>query len=401
MKIVPKGLLAFSLSPLSFLESFANPLNSLELIKLIDFSCLKCSFKGICIKWEDGTLKVGVRISYWVPVGFAEAGRAFEFGASHPALGFLSNLFKPVAESLSPFIPKGSKTTTFVRGNEVYFKLYPHYLGWGDFIFSALAQAIASVVSKQPWCVCGVLENALKRRIFNVALKVKEIYEKLELSEYLDYLQKLEGFFSLINPIPFFAGEFVYPIWIVDTLSPDTRTFVPFINAVIKTLAPNGAGALACPLLTETLFKNRIKFPAGLDPSFICVGFWGFGYPRTGIVHHPDSLVAGLLSISRFLHLFSRTFPVINISYSNQTVKFQMFNPHKTGCFKPGYYVSDPTAKPLMGISPELIENFPKSLENLKEVVKTQVSLAKSLPLKSNYRNVGVIVWKYYSHCCF
>ncbi len=92
MKIVPKGLLAFSLSPLSFLESFAYLLNPLELVKLIDFSCLKCSFKGICIKWEDGTLKVGVRISYWVPVGFAEAGKAFEFGASHPALGFLGSL---------------------------------------------------------------------------------------------------------------------------------------------------------------------------------------------------------------------------------------------------------------------------------------------------------------------
>jgi len=403
LKLFPKGLLAFSLSPLSFFESFATSFNPLELIKLIDFSCLKCSFKGICIKWDDGELKIGVRISYWVPVGFAETGRAFEFGASHRALGFLTPLFKPIVDSLSPFVPKGGKTTTFIRGNEVYFKLYPHYLGWGNFILSALAQALVSVISKQPWCVCGVLENALKRRVFNVPLKVKEIYEKLNLSKYLDYLQKFEGFYSILNPLPFFASEFVFPIWIIDTLSPDTRTFLPFIDSVVETLTrtSTSAGILACPYLIEALFKHHVRFPAGLDPSFICVGHWGFGYPRTGIVYHPDPVVAGLLSIARFLHLFSRTFPVINLSYSNQTVKFQMFNPHKTGCFRPGYYISDPIAKPLVEIPSRLMENPLDEIKSLKREIETPNLYLKSPPLRSNYRNVGVVVWKYYSHCCF
>ena len=70
-----------------------------------------------------------------------------------------------------------------------------------------------------------------------------------------------------------------------------------------------------------------------------------------------------------------------------------MFNPHKTGCFKPGYYTSDPTAKPFFETLSDKGYRLPKDLR-LPDTLQ-------SPPLKPNYRNVGVVVWKYYSHCCF
>jgi hypothetical protein len=83
--------------------------------------------------------------------------------------------------------------------------------------------------------------------------------------------------------------------------------------------------------LQEKLKKLNI---GGIDPSFVCVGNWGHGYPRIGIVRSDNMIVAESLAGVRFLHLFSTDFPVFDGSV--YSIKLQLVKPTKTGCFKIG-----------------------------------------------------------------
>jgi len=122
-----------------------------------------------------------------------------------------------------------------------------------------------------------------------------------------DYVSAVKEAYSKVSQVasysPVFFSELVSPIWNVDTLSPDAYTIAPVISAVV------GSGGVltegACDLST-TLFKQKLSEleVAGVDPAFVCVGNWGQGYPRTGIVRHDNPLVGLPLAGARFLHLF-------------------------------------------------------------------------------------------------
>jgi hypothetical protein len=213
---------------------------------------------------------------------------------------------------------------------------------------------------------------------------------------------------SVLNNLPRFAlAELIFPIWMIDTLSPDAYTIAPLFGAIRDAIAQKSlvAGAAACPYLTEYL-GSKIQLPFGIDPSFICVGFWGYGYPRIGVVKHPDPIIAGLLSIARFHHLASTTIPIIRPTYSTSNVKYQMYNPNKTSCFQPGWYgvpalsteditklISDP-----VGYAKSLLGNINTS-SVLDEVKSVGIQGLKAS--KPNYRNVGVVVWGRVRKCCW
>ncbi|MCI4436433.1 MAG: hypothetical protein JHC33_06445 [Ignisphaera sp.] len=136
------------------------------------------------------------------------------------------------------------------------------------------------------------------------------------------------------------------------------------------------------------------------------MGFWGYGYPRIGVVKHPDPIIAGLLSIARFHHLGSTTIPIIRPTYSTSDVKYQMYNPNMTNCFHPGWYgvpalspdditklISDPAGyfKSLIGDI-----NTSSILDEIKSYGLQGIKAAKP-----NYRNVGVVVWSKVRKCCW
>jgi len=400
LKLLGTGSALALFSPQSL---FAN-INPLAIVELIDFSCVNCSFAGICIKWKHGVPKIGIKIKYWIPHGFMETGSAWEIGASSPAFGFIVSALTPLIKALMPFkIPTGSKTYTWVQGQEDYFKLYPHYFGFPNAVIEAIAQALAVVIAHNPFCICGVLEKIFMQVLGPVNSFVQNIYNKLE--KFKKFAEKIEQFTYYLNLFPVFFSELVFPIWIIEEFNPDVHTIAPLFNSFIETITKTSPtmGAIVCPYLIDFAINHGIQFPAGIDPSFICVGHWGFGYPRFGIVRHDDPFVAGLLSIARFHHLFSTTLPIINVRYSNTTIKYQMYNPYQTSCFRPGYWTSDLTAKPLFNAGKQEIQEAFKNPLSIGAKIKSAIqnlNPIKHLPAP-NRRNVGVVVWKHYSQCCF
>jgi hypothetical protein len=138
--------------------------------------------------------------------------------------------------------------------------------------------------------------------------------------------------------VPVFASEFVAPLWLNDLVNPDVRTIVPIINAIINTLyVTNPAiGVAVCPGLTQLMADYKL-IPDNpiIDPEFICVGFWGRGYPRMGAISHDDYKTAEALAAVRFWHMYSKTVPVISLEYSTAH-KMNVIYPFLSPCFHPG-----------------------------------------------------------------
>jgi len=410
-----KKTVLLSLSALlPFRFSEASVLDVGKMVNLINFGCIDCRFDGFCV--DCCPPDVAPRITYWLPHGFIETGSAFEIGKSASAFSYLRNFLNPLAKAIP--VPTGSKTLGELRGDEVYMKLYPHFIGFPVQGLNKLMTTIGGISRGNASCICNLtdmftfhsplnVDNALDN-LWSVVDKINSVKNKISdgkilssLNQFQNKVSQIQNLYqSLLPEIPFLLSEMFFPIWIIDLLSPDAYTIAPLLNSIHK-LTTNLSlplGALACPYLTEK-YGRYLQIPMGIDSSFVCVGHWGYGYPRTGIVKHSDPIIAGLLSIARFHHLFSKTIPILNIRFSYSNVKYQMYNPEKTGCFKAGYYSSD---KSLQFLNPE---NFKKAIKNPSSFKNKlpNFNLPKSIfSLQTDrYRNVGVVVWKKHKKCCW
>jgi hypothetical protein len=405
--------------------------NTLGLLDLINWDCISCELDGFCFNPPKPPTPA---VKYWVPAGFMETGRRGEIGRSSDALAVIGDLVKPVINDILNFIPEGSflnETHTGKTSSNMY--LYPHYFGFPKSIEDTLASTFGTASSKNPTCLCATLGYIFNLFGFNptqqlsvfrdIAQRLDDVKSRLisslgnsagnqvfsNIQNTLDKVNQIaDRIKSISNNLPNFAlAELIYPVWIIDTLSPDAYTIAPLFTAIRDAITQKNmvAGAIACPYLTEYL-GSKIQLPSGIDPSFICVGFWGYGYPRIGIVKHPDPILAGLLSIARFHHLASTTIPVIRPVYDNASIKYQMYNPNKTNCFYPGWYG-------VPALSPEditkLISDPARYFKDLFGNINTNSVLdeAKSVGIqglkasKPNYRNIGVVVWSKVKKCCW
>jgi hypothetical protein len=403
----------------------------LGIVDLINWNCISCELDGFCFHFPKPPAPA---VKYWIPTGFMETGKKGELGKSSDALAVVSEILKPIIDEITTFIPEGS-TVNEVHTSKVSSNmyLYPHYVGFPKTVEDVLASTFGTVASKNPTCLCATLGLLFNLFGFNpmeqlsvlkdIAQKIDEVKSKLtsslgssggnqvfsNIQGAVDKLNQIaDKINSVLDNLPRFAlAELIFPIWMIDTLSPDAYTIAPVFGAIRDAIAQKSlvAGAAACPYLTEYL-GSKIQLPFGIDPSFVCVGFWGYGYPRIGVVKHSDPIIAGLLSIARFHHLASTTIPVIRPTYSTSDVKYQMYNPNKTGCFAPGWYgvpalstdditklISDPAryAKSLLGNI-----NTSSILDEAKSIGVQGLKASKP-----NYRNVGVVVWGKVRKCCW
>jgi hypothetical protein len=402
----------------------------LSILDLIDWNCISCELDGFCFHFPKPPAPA---VKYWVPVGFMETGKRGEIGKSSDALAIISELVKPIVDTIFKFIPEGS-TVNEVHTSKVssYMYLYPHYFGFPKSVEDALASTFGTVSSRNPTCLCAILgllfqlfgfDPMQQLSIFrDLAQKMDEVKSRLvsslgnsvgnqtfsNIQGALDKVNEIaDKIKSILDKLPRFAlAELVYPIWIIDVLSPDAYTVAPLFGAIRDAIAKKNLalGAAACPYLTDYL-GSKVKLPIGIDLGFVCIGFWGYGYPRIGVVKHPDPVIAGLLSIARFHHLMSTTIPIIKPTYDNSSIKYQMYNPNK-GCFYPGWY----------GVPALSPEDITKLLSNPAEYAKSllgnidtgsilneikSVGIQGFKTLKPNYRNVGVVVWGKVKKCCW
>ncbi len=430
LKFVGYSMLMSQLPYSPFVRPARASLNPLDWVDLMDLSCVSCSVNMTgCVKVKfslTGTpkIKIAPKISYWIPEGFIESARKFEFGKSLPLAGLLSNVITPFTDLLSPFVPAGTYSIESATFSNTYMKLYPHYFGFPQGVVQAIKTAIMALNNLNPVCLACNLADSIKKVLIpqskvmsQIEEKLKPIAEKLDKAKkFQENLQKIMDSFSAIQGlIPFFPAELFFFIWMFPQFHPDNYTIAPLFNSFIQTIsqANKPLGMLMCPTLTEKIGKY-VNLPFGIEASFICVGRWGLGYPRTGIVRHDDPIIAGLLSIARFHHLFSKTIPIVSPSFSYSDIKYQMYAPEKTGCFKPGYYASDPIAKALYSAEAvaqdiySILQNPQQAISSIKDQAKQQIKELAKAPLskassaiQAKARTVGVVIWKRYSKCCW
>ena len=359
---------------LFFLVLSVVPAKALDpsLISLFKGGCfdVKVYPKG-CIKIKHGHIKFGLKVKYWFPIAIAEVtDTACDFGVGIPVVDQLLTPVEKICNQL-PYI-QGSSSQNPIDFSGARYQVHIYQLP--PVLVAAAKQAL--MMSHFVPCfdlgiddllgVCTGCENIMRRALapleyaegklnalqsqldkytqsirerFNsiVPDRIKELYGNGEGSDSGGESisdQIMNAYSSLSGLLPCFFSELVSPIWNVDTLSPDAYTVAPVINAVVSSGGIITEGA--CDISTTLLRKKAVELGfGGIDARFVCINNWGHGYPRVGIVRNPDPVVAENLALARFLHLFSRTFPILR-NLDVYSVKFQMISPCKTGCYRLG-----------------------------------------------------------------
>lgn len=418
LKYIAASLAIAGMPPLSY-STKASDINPLDWINLLDLSCISCSVNPVgCIKVDLDGVHIAPKISYWIPEAFIESARALEIGRTLP-LGFIHHLIRPLVNQLNVFIPRGTYSIhTIGVDSQTYMKLYPHYFGYPKVIEPQVKTLIDTMASLHPLCLaCNALDslksvvipeskvmNELQNRLQPLAQKLKK---GKQLMQKLNVLNTL--FANINGVIPFFPSELFFFIWAIPEFSIDNKTVAPLFRGVLEALQSQGLpiAAVACPYMTEYIGKH-FELPFGIDIGFLCVGHWGYGYPRTGVVRHDDPRIASLLSIARFHHLFTKTIPIIHPEYDPYRIKYQLYYPEKSTCFKIGYYADDPTVRLQFKAGETLSSLKDIDLSSLKDTQLSQVLEEIKNTAKNAVRNIlykpratGVVVWKHYSKCCW
>jgi hypothetical protein len=406
--------------------------------ELLPTRCFSCSI-GICLCKRPP--RPALKVSYWFPVGFLEANRECEFLTSMvPIVGSLVETpLRTFCQSVPIVLGTGRVKTGPGGVGQDYMRFHARWYSLPKPLHSWVEKVLLTV----KLCPCIGL-NTIFGQILNVpviseGLKVyQEIMNKVAEVEktakenvkkvvgpVIDKVKsfipagsggsadfsKAQNVLSRIDEfrrwIPLVITEPFSPLWLVDLLSVDNRTAPAIANAIntLITTASPPLGSLACPFLTQELIKRNllprelvVKGKSVLDLDFICVGYWGYGYPRIGVVRHDDPYIAMLLALARFHHLFSRTFPIIPvpIDMNPDKMKYQIWSPFVSDCFGIGRW-GVPTLDDIKDLTDteKLIEKFRAiGWETIKSVMMRTVKEGEE------GRKMMVIVWRKEERCC-
>ena len=398
---------------------------------LLPTRCFSCSI-SVCLCRRPP--RPALKVSYWFPVGFLEANRECRF-LTHmvPIVGSLVQTpLQEFCRTVPLVLSTGQVKTGPTGVGQDYMRFHARWYS----LPKPLHEWVKKILLTVKLCPCvglnSIFEAVLNVPVMSEGLKVyQNIMEKAAEAERTakdsvkrvvgPVLEKVKGFIpgadfskaqNLLNKmnelgkdLPLVITEPFSPLWLVDLLSVDNATAPAVANAIntlITSFSPP-LGALACPFLTQELIKRNLlpreltaKGVSVLDLEFICVGYWGHGYPRIGVVRHDDPFIARLLALARFHHLFSKTFPIIPVplSMNPDEMKYQIWSPFVSDCFGIGRY-GVPTLEDIKDLTntDQLVERF-KSIgwDSIKSVMKRAV--------KEKDREMMVIVWKKEERCC-
>jgi len=473
-------------------------IGNIDVVSLINKECLLCYEFGLCILFCKKVAMIIIEpyISYKIPVGFAETGDAGQFGASSDKLSGLSYDYSYLKNDLvphrnpekkpHPHIPPGTRYLQVGQGQNKM-QLYPHYYGFSPTMIKQIQAEFQNVNKGNPFCepcLPAVLEEVEALQYKQVALPPvvlkkaqyyitklaneskegkkgppKEFVEKFygdeklakEIANDIKYVN--EHFYKIAedynsayasSQVLSVPSELFAFIWAIQELSPDEEKWKAIILA-IQNAMQNGQikpYELTCPHMYKLLMQNpevaQAFAESGFDPTFICVGLWGNGYPRVGDVETVDPIVGGLLSIARWQNLI---YSWGLVATPPQASWYQLYNPYifevGKNCFQPGWVFSDFTENnfnrllcPEDGIilsaiqhikgyppasliddyfkDPELVVDF-FMFNGIQNIFCQFGSIASGFSLGSllkdldplTYRNVGVIVYQQHTRCCY
>jgi hypothetical protein len=420
--------------PIASMLSDISPALELDLLPT---KCFSCSI-GICFCKKPP--RPALKASYWLPVGFLEANRECEFLTSMiPIVGSLVETpLRALCQGVPIVLGTGGVKTGPTGVGQDYMRFHARWYS----LPKPLHSWVEKILLTTKLCPCiglnTIFEQILNVPVISEGLKVyQEIMNKVSEVEKTakesvkkavgPVVEKVKGFIpstgsgggadfskaqnvlSKINElrqwIPLVITEPFSPLWLVDLLSVDNATAPAIANAIhtlISSVSPP-LGALACPFLTQELVKRNFlpkeltaKGVSVLDTEFICVGHWGHGYPRIGVVRHDDPYIAKLLALARFHHLFSKTFPIIPvpISMDPNQMKYQIWSPVVSDCFGIGRW-GVPTLDDIKDLT-----NTDQLIEKFKSIGWDTIKSAMTRGVKEGERKMMVIVWKKEEKCC-
>ncbi len=405
-------------------------------VDLLPTRCFSCSM-GVCLCGVPP--RPALKVSYWFPVGFLEANKECEFLTSMiPIVGSLVQTpLRTLCQSVPLVLPTGQVKTGSTGAGQDYMRFHARWYS----LPKPLHEWVQKILLTVKLCPCiglntifgqilnvPVISEGLKayqeimKKVAEVEKTAKESVKKV-VGPVIDKVKsfipagsggsadfsKAQNVLSRINEfrqwIPLVITEPFSPLWLVDLLSVDNAT-APAIANAIHTLITSFSlplGALACPFLTQELIKRNllprelvVKGVSVLDLEFVCVGYWGRGYPRIGVVRHDDPYIARMLALARFHHLFSKTFPIIPvpISMNPDKMKYQIWSPFVSDCFGIGRW-GVPTLDDIKDLT-----DTDKLIERFKSIGWDTIKSVMMRGLKEQERKMMVIVWKKEERCC-
>jgi hypothetical protein len=422
------------LSLLSYLPEFA-----FAEVDLLPTKCFSCSL-GICFCGVPP--RPAIKASYWFPVGFLEANKECRF-LTH-LIPIVGSVVQTPLQTLCQSVPivlgtSGVKTgptgvgQDYMRFHARWYSLPKPLHSWVEKILlttklcpciglNTIFEKLLDVpviseglkvyqdIMKKVAEVERTAKDSVKRVVSPVIEKVRSFIPStgsgsgggLDFSKAQDVLKKIN---ELRQWIPLVITEPFSPLWLVDLLSVDNATAPAIANAIhmLITAASPPLGALACPFLTQELVKRNLlpreltsKGVSVLDTEFVCVGYWGHGYPRIGVVRHDDPYIARLLALARFHHLFSKTFPIIPvpISMDPDKMRYQIWSPFVSDCFGIGRW-GVPTLEDIKDLT-----NTDQLVEKFKSIGWDTIKSVMARGVREQERDMMVIVWKREERCC-
>ncbi len=401
------------------LIAFFNPFNLLNPVPahgifsmdIFSWGCVKCKL-GFCmckVKGLGGVKLIpSIYNQYWYPVGFMEVNRACQFMTSLLPVGgdLLGNIFGTICDILPTGWIQGSdmsQNTGIGRMSQQYMRVHARWYGMTPEIEAFVTTYLETV----ELCPCSVVDMIKKTVLGPVYDKLQEFEEKIqEFEKKFQGAKKLKDMIDKVKealdkftefPLPVWFTEILSPFWLIEALSPDNLLGGNWKSAIVIAMAQSGivGHAGACQYALKALKKLGLDISFGglIDPSFFCVGYWGYGYPRIGVVRNDDPLIAHLLAVARFHHLFSKTLPVIPFKYDENNIRYQLVRPFSTECMKPGCGG---------GTIPDICEivdvaTNPTALMNM---LKDKATSIAGRTMNALDRKTFLVVWKRKKKCC-
>ena len=369
-------------------------------LDIFNWGCVKCEL-GFCMCYG---LIPSIYNKYWYPVGFMEINKTCQFLTS--LLPVLGEVVGTLLGNLCGLLPLGwiqqadmSQNMGIGKYNQQYMRVHARWYGMTPEIEALVSAYLATV----ELCPCSLVDAVKNIALGPVSNKLSDIEQKLsdvgnKLKNLTNGIQKIQKVLKKLGnlPLPIWFTEVLSPIWTTDFLSVDNILFANagLRQALLGALASSPFGHIAmCSGLLQELQRLGVSIQGMLDPDFFCVGVWGYGYPRIGIVRNDDPLISHLLAVARFHHLFSKTIPVIPFEFSYNSIRYQLVRPFSSECMRPG---CGGTSIPNLC---EIIQNATNPTA-LLDTLKNKATTVAGRTMNALDRKTFLVVWKRKKSCC-
>ncbi len=311
------------------LKAFAEDVTFDSLKNWLDFSCVDFRVRGICIKHKHGRIKIGLKISYYLPVALVEVPPSPYRTAVAPLRPVL-RASEPAIDKLVSAIPLFSSGYEF--GGNIEDVEDTYYREAHVFSFPWIANPVLQLLP----LACG-------RPYVPYFLWFSEtdpLDWRLGMKDYLGQIRALPAKLNrLRNAITSYSSVATSP----------TNSIKNLVTRIMRDVSDffKSLKSIKADVSDWKALLSKAQGVADRLEKAIPDGGWGSKTPHVGYVHDVSSTIAYHLMAVRALDLSFPLKPRWGVD------KFQMVLPVQTGCYKLGSdRIRTETGKMLRGDTP-------------------------------------------------